>query len=152
MYRKPRRSTSRSEGLCSTTQVLIECRPRSRNARDRNLEPTKVPKPRLRRDFSPVAPQNVAVLKTRSTLFRPAIPVGLSWRSKQTLRKCVSRCAMILSSGIGGILDGRVATAKEDIVQPDQHRIWPRRHEGKLPACTVCRIGNGRDARLVEVG
>ena len=62
------------------------------------------------------------------------------------------QAAQALTTRIGGILDGRVATAKEDIVQPDQHRIWPRRHEGKLPACTVCRIGNGRDARLVEVG
>ena len=56
------------------------------------------PKAPLAEGFSPGRPQNVAVLKTRSTLFRPAIPVGLSWRSKQTLRKCVSRCAMILSS------------------------------------------------------
>src|SRR5437588_326597 len=74
MKRKPRRSTSLSDGLCSTTQVLIECRPSSRNARARNVDPTKVPNPRFWRDFSPVAPQNVAVLQARLMLFRPVIP------------------------------------------------------------------------------
>ncbi len=55
--------------------------------------------PRLRKDFSPDTPQNVAVLKARSTLFSPMTPMGVSSRSEvYALRKCVSRCAMILSS------------------------------------------------------
>src|SRR5260221_1268735 len=55
--------------------------------------------PRLRKDFSPDAPQNVAVLKFPSMLFNPTIPMGASSRSEEyALKKCASRCVMILSS------------------------------------------------------
>jgi len=50
--------------------------------RARNFELAKVEYPRLRNDLSPDAPKNVAVLKARSTLFRPRIPIGVSSRSE----------------------------------------------------------------------
>jgi hypothetical protein len=62
-----------------------------------SFELAMVEYPRLRKDFSPDAPQNVAVLKARPTLCSPTIPMGVSSRSDvYALMKCVSRCAMIL--------------------------------------------------------